>query len=650
MKDKILESYIADFVASNNIDSSDEAKVFEYFVNHLVLTRIHPENTDFESTTVGGDDDLGIDGLAILVNEHIVTSAEEVKYFKTNLRRLDVQFIFTQSKTADKFAGAEIDTFLYGVQRFFDDVPIEKLNANVRKARMLKDIIYKSSIDMDYPPICTMYYATNGKWVDEPYLTERVNTRVDTLKKTGLFSDVKFVPIDSDSIKNLYKELKLKIVKEINFDKHAILPKVQGIQEAYIGILPCKEYLRLISDSDGNLMRQLFYDNVRDFQGNNPVNREIEETLKDGSMNDKFSLFNNGITIVAHSINKVGTAFKIKDYQIVNGCQTSHIIYRNRSVISDAASLSIKLIVTEDLDITNQIIKATNRQTEVKIEAFESLSPFQKKLEEFYSACGKEAADRLYYERRSKQYEHLSIKRHQIISLTDQIKCFVAMFLNEPQSTPRYYGELLQAYREKMFIENHSAYPYYISCLTLHVLERLMSDGRLNRKYRAFRYQILLLFRILVEKRDIPYLNSKEIDKYCSEIHDTLLDSAKAQEALGKTIEIIKEALESKRYPLSEASRLRDFTSDIVKRALDIRRKSKSFRVADVERESGVVTWFSDIKGFGFIQSDNMEKLFVHYSNIRGRGYKNLIEGQKVEFTIVKGERGLTAQDVAILQ
>ncbi len=69
-------------------------------------------------------------------------------------------------------------------------------------------------------------------------------------------------------------------------------------------------------------MRGLFYDNVRDFQGDNPVNKEIDDTLKSDER-DLFVLLNNGITIVAESLSKTGDIFTIEDYQIVNGCQTS---------------------------------------------------------------------------------------------------------------------------------------------------------------------------------------------------------------------------------------------------------------------------------------------------------------------------------------
>jgi len=67
------------------------------------------------------------------------------------------------------------------------------------------------------------------------------------------------------------------------------------------------------------------------------------------------------------------------------------------------------------------------------------------------------------------------------------------------------------------------------------------------------------------------------------------------------------------------------------------------------ERETGTVKWFNSSKGYGFITRDQGTDVFVHYSAIRGEGYRSLEEGQRVEFTVGKGEKGPQAQDVDVL-
>ena len=64
------------------------------------------------------------------------------------------------------------------------------------------------------------------------------------------------------------------------------------------------------------------------------------------------------------------------------------------------------------------------------------------------------------------------------------------------------------------------------------------------------------------------------------------------------------------------------------------------------DRQNGTVKWFNDAKGFGFITPESGEDVFVHFRAIQGNGFKTLKEGQKVSFVVVKGQKGLQADQV----
>ena len=67
------------------------------------------------------------------------------------------------------------------------------------------------------------------------------------------------------------------------------------------------------------------------------------------------------------------------------------------------------------------------------------------------------------------------------------------------------------------------------------------------------------------------------------------------------------------------------------------------------DRITGTVKWFSDNKGYGFIRREGGEDVFVHFSAIKGEGFRTLDEGQQVEFSIQQGPKGLQAADVVVL-
>lgn len=66
------------------------------------------------------------------------------------------------------------------------------------------------------------------------------------------------------------------------------------------------------------------------------------------------------------------------------------------------------------------------------------------------------------------------------------------------------------------------------------------------------------------------------------------------------------------------------------------------------EREKGTVKWFNNDKGFGFIERENGGDVFVHFKSIAGDGYRSLSEGQRVEFNVTQGQKGLQAEDVRV--
>lgn len=494
MHDEILKSYVRDFSEQNGLDSRPESEQFERFSNFCIISKQYPRDFDFEDLSVGGGGDSAIDGVAIIVNGNIVQEPEEIDFFLNRNGSLHVSFAFIQSKTSNKFSGAQILNFLAGIRNFFSDPSAIPENEDVQRLRAIKQNIYKHSINLDRAPSLDLFFVTTGKWEEPQHISGLVANELKVLKDRGLFVDINFQCIDAERLKQMYREVRGRSLKEIEFPSVVALPEIQGVRQSFVGSLSALEYLKLVTDSDGSLQRNLFYDNVRDFQGNNSVNREIDATLKSGSAQAALAIYNNGITIIAKKVERISGKVKLTDYQVVNGCQSSHVLFANKERVAPGTHIVVKIIETTDPDIAVNVIKATNRQTEVKVEAFESLSPFHKDLEEYYKARASTRPYPIYYERRSKQYDNIpGIRSNQIITLSAQIKAFVSASLAQPQSTHRYFGEVLDSNRGRMFTPGDSLEKYYTAAAILNRLEILFKRNAVRPRYKSFKYHLVFM-------------------------------------------------------------------------------------------------------------------------------------------------------------
>lgn len=561
----VIESFLKNHINEYELEF-DPQKSFEHLINYIILRNLTSRH--FDPEIIGTDDgEVGIDGFAIVINDTIVTSLDEAEgIFNSKTKDISVDYVFTQSKTSESFEGDKISLFLLAVKNFFGPQSERiKMNDKMDELARVSDYIFENAYKLNPNPICSMYYASNGVWTDAPALKSIVSQYVKELEDLHLFSEVSFVPFDQKRIINAYRQIRNSVKKQIYIDQSATIPAIQNVEEAYVGIVKCKEFIELISDSDGRLMVNLFEDNVRYFQGYNTVNLEIADTLSDPELQKGFALLNNGVTVVAKEIRRTGNTYTLSDFQIVNGCQTSFMLYNNRKSIADGTTMIMKLVATKDNELTGNIVKATNRQTPVQTEAFETLREFHRNLEQAYASY--DADFRLYYERRSKQYDAVDINKNKIISFPVQIYCYVAMFLGEPQSTHRYYGEILEANSKRMFREDDILQQYCISAIYLSCVEKWLKEHH-KEKYKPFKYHIVLLMRCLVDNTRLPRANSNNMNKLCKKLYNALKDAEVFQDTISKAIQAIdqtcynmKERIhEPKNYPRS-----RDFTKEMIR-------------------------------------------------------------------------------------
>jgi hypothetical protein len=537
--DRITRNLLKDFLSDQGLEQLAEPEAFERFANYCVVASEHSDSFNVEEVSCGSGNDTGLDGIAILVNGSLVSTEEEIDDLCTANGYLEATFVFVQAKTSSSFNAADIGTFFFGVKDFFEEAPRLPRNEFVDRAARLQEVIYtKSALMSRGKPSCYLFYVTTGIWNDDANLRGRANAEMKDIRDTLLFKDVRFKPVDASLIQQMYQATKNKVTADFVFLNKTVLPEIDGVKEAYLGVMPALDYVKLLADESGNIRKSLFYDNVRDFQDYNDVNKEVRSTLLSQNR-DRFAVLNNGVTLVARSLTTVGNKFHIEDYQIVNGCQTSHVLFNARDALNPSVYVPVKVIATTNESVTNEIIKATNRQTEVKEEELNALLEFEKKLEAFFRTY--EGKKSLFYERRSKQYNGTAgIEKVRIVSRPTQIKSFASMFLDEPHRAGRYYGDLLKLVPDRMFADSHQLLPYYTSAYAQYKLEFLFRNNLLPSSYRPFRYHLLMVLRYQLGGTSVPHMNAHKINTYCDRILAKLWSDEEAPAVFRDAMEAIE--------------------------------------------------------------------------------------------------------------
>ena len=566
--DRITNALLTEFSQDNGIQSLPEDKRFERFASYLVVSPHLADSFDTADIATGSGGDTGIDAIAIVVNGTLVTDQELVKELAETNGYLDVTFVFVQAERSSSFEGSKIGTFGYGVMDFFKEIPTLPRNEEVKEAAAIMSAIYaRSSKFTRGNPVCRLYYVTTGKWVGDANLVARRQTVLDDLTSTRLFREVDFIPLDADSVQRLYNQSKNAIARDFTFANRTLIPEMPGVTEAYLGFLPASEFLALLRDESGVLLKTIFYDNVRDWQDYNAVNSEIRQTLAAQAQRKRFALMNNGVTIIAKTLRATGNRFHIEDYQIVNGCQTSHVLYDQGTTLDDSVIIPLRLIATQDDEIIASIVKATNRQTQVKEEQLLALNDVQKKLEAYFASF--DEPRRLYYERRSRQYNTTAgIEKTRIITLTNLIRAYAAFVLDEPHRTTRNFKALLDKVGTTIFGADHRSEPYYAAASALYRLESLFRSGSIEAKYKPARYHILMAARLLASGGRPPRPNSNEMAIFADELTEKFWDQVVAEKLFADAVGVVDEMASGDLH--RDNIRTQPFTEAVTRRCRDL--------------------------------------------------------------------------------
>ncbi|MHC4055094.1 AIPR family protein [Bradyrhizobium sp. 25ACV] len=534
---KIVEAILAEFSKDNGIEALPEKDRFEYLTSYLTIRRHFSRALDLNDVVIGDGGDTGIDGLAIIVNGALMTDVDQVQEMLDQNGYLEVTFIFVQAERTAGFDGAKIGTIGNGVQDFFRDVPTMVQNDSVKDAAEIRAAIYNRAPSFRKRPSCHIYYVTTGKWVDDANLVARRNAETKAISDTEMFETVSFTPYGADDIMRLHTAAKNAVVRTFTWEQKVKVPSIAGVQLAYLGYLPARDFVNLISDDAGDgIVGGIFYDNVRDWQDYNEVNSGIRQTVL-SEKRPRFVLMNNGVTIIARGFKQFGDTLTIENFQIVNGCQTSNVLFDQRDNLKNSdVQVPLRLIWTNDDNVIDSVVTGTNQQTELTQEQIYARTDFAKKLERHFESYPEPY--RLHYERRDGQYDRTPVEKGKIVSPQTLIKVFASMFLEEPHVAAKSYKALRSRVGKDFFLESDKLDPYFLAALASYRLEVRLRTKEL-RAYKSARYHMILAMRLLLDPFPNSQMNSKDMEKRCAAMIVVLADDGKSNELVKKAKGII---------------------------------------------------------------------------------------------------------------
>jgi hypothetical protein len=556
----VIQSLLEAFQQDQDLTELPEPEAFEAFAAYCVLNSYYNEPFNPDTYRTGGGNDLGIDAYAVLIDGQMYRDPTDVQVAMQERRRPQVQVVIIQAKTSSKFETKVISDLAENLGHLCgaEAIPYE-VSDDVKGLRECLDAVYQDPARLaGRLPELHVRYVTTGDQIAE-MVHRKARSAERLLGRLNRFETVEVRCVNRPELRALYQQAISTVEVTVPVPKQFAMPTAPGVEQSFVGLVGASELVRtVLEDDSGKLRENLFESNVRAFQGYNAVNSGIRDTLRDPVMRQRFAVMNNGITIVTRKMNRVGDDFVLDDFQIVNGCQTCHVLFHERDQLTDQVYISVHIVHSKDEDVIQGIVAATNQQTPVSAEDLAARQDFHKQLEDFFT-LGWDKPHRLFYERRAKQYsERKDVEKTRVISRPQLSRAYLAMFMDEPSRVGR-YQELMKARGEELYAADQQPILYYTAAATWYRLEWLIRNQRVNRGYRPTQYHLMALIRQKLLGPGAVPTHDKAVTKACTRILDVVWDAEAAEKlVVHELLPVIQRVIDAERaagVPLGEAVR-----------------------------------------------------------------------------------------------
>lgn len=504
---------------------SNESAFFELFSAAQVLKNYELSDDELEYGHVGAGNDGGCDSIYTFLNNSIVTD-EQVQTL-TAPKDSVLELCIIQSKNTTSFKEDALMKWktvcnnLLNLSNTIDGYA-NRYNENVIDSFKIFRDSYTKLITNRIKLHFSFYYVTLATEL-HPNVVNQAEELKGVIK--GLFpnANIKVTFIDSEDLFSRYN---------VSADNQANLKlteiPISPSQNSYVALVDLKTYYRFIVDENGAMRKKLFESNVRDYQGKNNVNNCISESLNNVGRED-FWWLNNGITILAtEAILATNRELQISNPEIVNGLQTSteicnYFTSHPDKLKDETRSVLVRIIVPENEEVRDNIIFATNNQTNIPKSSLRVTDPIHLKIEMYLKSRG------LYYDRRKNYYKNQGKKPYEIVSVSFLGQCMITLFVKRPDHARARPSTLLNddSIYEKLYKDDNNLEIYNKSAQLGKKVQRIIrsSDYSQAEKSDIVFYVLFAVVAKYLNKTDILFDDIIDLD--VNGITDDYINSVK---------------------------------------------------------------------------------------------------------------------------
>ena len=518
----LLESLIEQEF-QNNDNYSSISDYFEFFSASQILKNQGLSDDEVDNGIVGKGLDGGCDSIYLFLNNLLITPdvVEHISAPKDSI----LEMIIIQSKKTTSFGEDAVMKWktisgnLLDLSKTTTDF-MTRYNADVLEAFTMFRDTYTRLITSRVKLKFKFYYATLASEL-HPNVIQQAEELKDTIKRLFPNAVVEVTFVDSDALFDMYNAV---IENRVNL-KFADIP-ISPNQKNYIALVDLKSYFNFIVNDEGDVKKSFFDSNVRDYQGKNNVNSSISETLHRADDND-FWWLNNGVTVLASEATLVNNReLQIVNPEIVNGLQTSMEIYNyfseNREALeSEKRSILLRIIVPDNEESRDQIIFATNNQTNIPKATLRVTDPIHLQIEMYFKSRG------LFYDRRKNYYKNQGRKPAEIVGVSFLAQCLITIFLKKPDYARARPSTLLndeKTYNE-LYKKNNDLEVFYRVALLGKKIQKTVrsgSDYSSAEKSDILYYVLYAVIANVLGKKNITPADIKNLDM--DSVTDTLIE------------------------------------------------------------------------------------------------------------------------------